>query len=140
MGCMQTTNGTTQEVTPTATTPTEATLDRYLAMWNEPDAAKRAEQVYAVVTDDARLVDPLLDATGPDAIAVAIGELRNQMPGHSLTRTTAVDAHHDQARFGWTVNAPDGSVAVAGIDVVTLATDGRIQSAIGFFGELTPIT
>jgi hypothetical protein len=136
---MQTTNSTTQEVTPTEATPTEATLDRYLAMWNEPDAAARAEQVYAIVTHDARLVDPLLDATGPDRIAVAISELRDQMPGHSLTRTTAVDAHHDQARFGWTVNAPDGSVAVAGIDVVTFAPDGRIQSAVGFFGELTPV-
>jgi len=61
----------------------------------------------------ARLVDPLLDAKGPDGIAVAISELRNQMPGHSLTRTTTVDVHHDQARFAWTVNAPDGSVAVA---------------------------
>ena len=108
MGCMQTTNSITQEVT-----TIEAMLDRYLAMWNEPDAAARAEQVYAIVTDDARLVDPLLDAKGPDEIAVAIGELRNQMPGHSLTRTTTVDVHHDQARFGWTVNAPDGSVAVA---------------------------
>jgi len=146
---MQTTNGITQEVTineattteatPTEATPTEATLDQYLAMWNEPDDAARAEQVYAIVTDDARLVDPLLDATGPDGIAVAIGALRNQMPGHSLTRTTSVDAHHDQARFGWTVNAPDGSVAVAGIDVVTFAPDGRIQSAVGFFGELTPV-
>ena len=133
MSRMQTTNGTTQEVT-----STEVTIDRYLSMWNEPDAGARAEQVYAVVTDDARLVDPLIDATGPDRVAVAIGELRAQMPGHSLTRTTAVDAHHDQARFGWTVKAPDGSVAVAGIDVVTFAADGRIQSAIGFFGELTP--
>jgi len=131
---MQTTNGTTQEVT-----TTEATLDRYLAMWNEPDDAARAEQVYAIVTDDARLVDPLLDATGPDRIAAAISELRDQMPGHSLTRTTAVDAHHDQARFGWTVNAPDGSVAVAGIDVVSFAPDGRIESAVGFFGELTSV-
>ncbi|MFN8025683.1 MAG: nuclear transport factor 2 family protein [Acidimicrobiia bacterium] len=129
---MQTTNDT-QEVT------MQATLDRYLAMWNEPDAAVRAESVYAVVSDDARLVDPLVDATGPDRIAVAISELRDQMPGHSLTRTTAVDAHHDTARFGWTVNAPDGSVAVAGIDVVTFAADGRIASAVGFFGELSPV-
>jgi hypothetical protein len=58
------------------------------------------------------------------------------MPGHSLARTTVIDAHQDHARFGWTVNAADGSVAVAGIDVVSFAPDGRIRSAIGFFGDL----
>ena len=61
------------------------------------------------------------------------------MPGHSLTRTTVVDAHHDHARFGWTVNGPDGTVAVAGIDVVTFAPDGRIQTAIGFFGDVADV-
>jgi hypothetical protein len=110
-------------------------IDRYLASWNEPDDAVRREQAHAVWADDGLLVDPLVEAVGPDAIAAAIGGLRDQLPGHSLARTTSVDTHHDHARFGWTVNAPDGSVAVAGIDVVTFA-HGRIQTAIGFFGEL----
>ena len=122
----------------TTTTPAniEATIDQYLTSWNEPDDAARSAQARAVWAGDGRLVDPLVDAVGPDAIAAAIGGLREQMPGHSLTRTTGIDAHHDHARFGWTVNAPDGSVAVAGIDVVTFGPDGCIRSAIGFFGDL----
>jgi hypothetical protein len=127
MGPMQTTNDTTT---------TEATIDRYVVMFNEADDAVRAELARAVFADDGRLVDPLIDAAGPEQVAAAIGDLRNQMPGHSLARTTVVDAHHDHARFGWTVDAPDGSVAVAGIDVVTFAGDGRIQSAVGFFGDV----
>jgi hypothetical protein len=115
----------------------ETTIDHYLASWNEPDAGARTEQSRAVWADDGRLVDPLIDAVGPEAIAAAIGELQGQMPGHSLTRTTVVDAHHAHARFGWAVTGPDGTVAVAGIDVVTVAADGRIQTAIGFFGETT---
>jgi hypothetical protein len=110
-------------------------IDRYLALWNEPDAETRREQAHADWADDGLLVDPLVEAVGPDAIATAIGGLRDRMPGHALVRTTSIDVHHDHARFGWTVNAPDGSVAVAGIDVVTFA-DGRIQTAIGFFGDL----
>ena len=117
------------------TTATETTIERYLETWNEPDGEVRREQTRAIWAGDGRLADPLIDAVGPDAIAAAIGDLRAQMPGHSLTRTTAVDAHHDHARFGWTVNGPDGTVALAGIDVVTFARDGRIQSAVGFFGE-----
>lgn len=117
------------------TTDINSIIDGYLAMWNEPDGAVRSKKARDIWAADGRLVDPLIDAIGPDAIAAAIGELRDQMPGHSLTRTTAIDAHHDQARFGWTVNAPDGTIAVTGIDVVTLAADGRVQSAIGFFED-----
>ena len=117
------------------TTDIETTIEQYLATWNEADDATRSEQASALWTADGRLVDPLVDAVGPDAISAAIGGLRDQMPGHSLTRTTVVDTHHGHARFGWTVNAPDGTVAVAGIDVVTFAADGRIQTVIGFFGD-----
>ncbi len=60
------------------------------------------------------------------------------MPGHSLSRTTAIDAHHDHARFGWAVTGPDGTVALAGIDVVTVA-DGRLRAAIGFFGDTSAL-
>jgi hypothetical protein len=130
MRSMQTTNNS-------ETTTIEGTIDRYVVMFNEADDAIRADQAHAVWVDDGRLVDPLIEAVGPDRIAAAIGGLRDQMPGHSLTRTTVVDAHHTHARFGWTVNGPDGSVAVAGIDVVTFAPDGRIQTAIGFFGDVT---
>ncbi len=129
MSPMQTTNNTELATT-------EATIDRYVVMFNEADGDVRADLGRDVFDDDGRLVDPLIDAVGPVHIAAAIGGLRDQMPGHSLARTTAVDAHHDQARFGWTVNGPDGSVAVAGIDVVTFDADGRIRTAIGFFGDL----
>jgi hypothetical protein len=121
------------------TSQTESTITHYLEMWNEADDEVRREQARAVWAVEGRLADPLIDAVGPDAIAAAIGDLRDQMPGHSLTRTTAVDAHHDHARFGWTVNGPDGAVAIAGIDVVTFSRDGRIQSAIGFFGEMEAV-
>ena len=126
---MQTTNDTQP-------TTFDSTIDRYLVMFNEADGTTRTELAREVFADDGRLVDPLIDAAGPEQVAAAIGELRDQMPGHSLSRTTVVDAHHDHARFGWTVNGPDGTVAVAGIDVVTFAPDGRIQSAIGFFGDV----
>ena len=126
MSPMQTTENTT----------IEATIDRYVVMFNEADADTRTDLGREVFVDDGRLVDPLVDAVGPEQIAAAIGGLRDQMPGHSLTRTTVVDAHHDHARFGWTVNGPDGAVAVAGIDVVTFDSDGRIRTAVGFFGDV----
>lgn len=116
-------------------TDIETIIDQYLATWNEPDANLRSEQTRAVWADDGQLADPLIEAVGAEAISAAIGQLRDQMPGHSLTRTTLIDAHHNYCRFGWTVNGPDGAVAIAGIDIVTLTADGRLKTALGFFGD-----
>jgi hypothetical protein len=123
-------------MTTTEATATETAVAAYVDVWNETDDAARTDRARLVFTDDARLVDPLVDATGPDAIAGAIGALQAQMPGHTLSRTSALDAHHDLVRFSWTVAAPDGTVAVAGTDVLTFAADGRVRASVAFFGDL----
>ena len=84
MGGMQTTENPTI---------TESTIDRYVTMFNEPDDTTRGELAKDVFADDGRLVDPLVDATGPAHIAAAIGALQAQMPGHTLARTTVVEAY-----------------------------------------------
>jgi hypothetical protein len=127
--------GTAHDADMETLTDIETIIDQYLATWNEPDANLRTEQARAVWADGGQLVDPLIDAVGADAISAAIGQLRDQMPGHSLRRTTEIDAHHNHGRFGWTVNGPDGTVAMAGIDIVTLSGDGRLKTALGFFGD-----
>ena len=98
----------------------------------ETDATIRAELAHAVFADDGRLVDPLIEAEGPEQVAAAVGQLQDQMPGHALTRTTVADAHHTYARFGWTVNGPDGTVAVDELDFV--APSGQITVLVGTSG------
>ena len=67
MHSMQTTNDTQPTTAPTIDGATvEATIDRYLVMFNEADDAARAAQAHDVWVDDGRLVDPLIDAIGPD--------------------------------------------------------------------------
>ena len=122
--------------TNTNTTTLEATIDRYIDSWNETDAAARHAICREVWADDGRYVDPLVDATGPRAIADALGGLQAQFPGHRVERVTGIDAHHDQARFGWTISGPDGSVVFAGVDIVATKDDGRLQTIAGFLGEV----
>ena len=122
--------------TNTNTTTLEATIDRYIDSWNETDAAARHAICRGVWADDGRYVDPLVDATGPRAIADALGGLQAQFPGHRVERVTGIDAHHDQARFGWTISGPDGSVVFAGVDIVATKDDGRLQTIAGFLGEV----
>ena len=114
----------------------EATIDRYVDSWNETDADARFAICREVWADDGRYVDPLVDATGPQAIADGLGGLQAQFPGHRVERVTGIDAHHDQARFGWTISGPDGSVVFAGIDIVAVAADGRLRTIAGFLGDM----
>jgi hypothetical protein len=113
-----------------------ATVDTYLAAWTEPDADRRRAMVADVWEAGGRLVDPPLAAEGVDGISDLFAALQGQFPGHTFRRASGVDTHHDQFRFAWELVAPDGDVALAGLDVGETAPDGRIRRITGFFGDL----
>jgi hypothetical protein len=112
------------------------TIDTYLSAWSEPDEGLRAELVGRVWAEDGRLIDPPMAATGPDEITGLHAALQQQFPGHVFRRASAIDAHHDHLRFAWELVAPDGTVALRGLDVGEVAEDGRLRRITGFFGEL----
>ena len=118
------------------TTDTTEVVDAYLAMWNEDDADARAALIERAWTPEARYLDPLLEADGYDGLTAMVEGVHGHYPGHRFVRTSGVDVHHDLARFGWELVAPDGSVTVAGLDVAELADDGRLRRITGFFGPL----
>ena len=107
-------------------------VDTYIDMWNEEDADRRADLIRTAWADDARYRDPLLEADGHAGLSEMVATVHGHYPG----RTSGVDAHHDVARFGWELVAPDGAVFTGGIDVATLADDGRLRTITGFFGDL----
>jgi len=121
-------NATTSNVT--------ATVDTYIAMWNETDPTKRASLIDRAWASDGRYLDPQLDAEGSAAIADMVAAVHERFPGHRFRRVSGVDQHHDQIRFGWELFAPDGSITVGGIDIGELAADGRLRRITGFFGPL----
>jgi hypothetical protein len=61
--------------------------------------------------------------------------------GFRLTRTGEVGAHHGWAQFRWRVVDPDaavltvGGTEIAGLDVVRVADDGRLDQIIVFVGD-----
>lgn len=113
-----------------------STVDTYLAMWNETDPARRAQHIARAWTGDGRYVDPMLEAEGHAALGEMVTGVQAKFPGHRFRRVSGVDVHHDELRFGWELAGPDGAVVVAGLDVGTLAPDGRLRRITGFFGEL----
>ena len=121
-------------MTTTEITQLETTIDTYFAAWNEADRARRVELVGQSFSTDGHYVDPLSDVTGHDGIADMMEGVRAQFVGATLQRTGDIDAHHHLARFPWSATGADGAEIVAGIDVVVLGADGRIDALAGFFG------
>jgi hypothetical protein len=113
-----------------------ATINAYFAMWNEEDAAARAQHIAEAWANDGRYSDPGRDATGYAALNEMVSVARPQFPGHTIRQSSGIDAHHEHVRFAWEVVGSDGSVPVSGIDIGVLAPDGRLRQMTGFFGEM----
>lgn len=114
------------------------TIDTYLSAWSEPDSAKRGRMVEQVWAANGRLIDPPLAADGHTGINEMFGALQGQFPGHHFERTSGIDTHHEQFRFGWQLVSPNGDVVLQGVDVGEVADDGRLSRIAGFFGDLPP--
>jgi len=116
------------------------TVDAYLSAYNEPDRDRRAELIDEAWAADGRLIDPPLTGEGHDGISDMADALQQRFAGHRFRRVSDVDEHHGQLRFAWELVAPDGAVALTGLDVGELADDGRLRRITGFFGELSGAT
>ena len=107
------------------------TVERYLALWNEPDPDARARLIATTFTDDATYVDPLMAGAGAEQINAMVGGAQAQYPGHRFELAAGPDAHNDRVRFSWHLVGADGPIAL-GIDFATVADDGRLRDVTGF--------
>ncbi|MGX7823791.1 nuclear transport factor 2 family protein [Actinokineospora sp. 24-640] len=111
-------------------------VDRYLQVWNTPDADARQAIIADLWTADGVYVDPLMDVQGPEAINAGIGAALAQFAGHDITLLGEVDAHHNTARFRWQlVPVGGGESVVEGFDVVVVQ-DGRFSGVYGFIDKM----
>jgi hypothetical protein len=129
------------------TDPTEL-ADRYVALWNEPDAERRRAAVAALWTDDgAHVLQPpremraaaaapgvgltaRLEARGHAALEVRAKSAHDAFVaarGFTFRRRDDVDRLDDVIKFTWEMVSRDGEVAGAGLEVLVLALDGRIR-------------
>jgi hypothetical protein len=116
-----------------------ATVDRHLAAYGDPDVDRRRAAIALAWHPEGRLVDPPIEGTGHAGIDEVAAAVQRLYPGHTFRRSTAVDAHHEFARYGWELVAPDGTVAGHGVDVVRVTGDGRLAGVVGFLGEPGPL-
>jgi hypothetical protein len=123
-------------MTSTSPSPSPSIVaERYLATWNETDAARRGALLARHWTADAAYVDPLADVAGAAPIGEMIGGIQRRFPGFRFALKGQPDGHGSRVRFSWSLG-PDGAEApIEGSDVVTLNGD-RIAQVIGFLDKV----
>ena len=124
----------------------ERLINRYIDVWNERAADRRAAGVSEIWAADGSYVDPLVSAAGRDQIDAAIDGAQRQFPDFSFRLAGAVEAHHNLVRFSWELgpDGPGGSdslsgseeAPIAGSDVAVLDADGKLRDVHGFLDRV----
>lgn len=121
------------------TTTFDELAERYIAMWNETDPARRRRDIDDLWAPEGRYVDPLAIAEGRDAIDATVAAVQSQFPGMAFRLAGPVDGHHNQARFAWELGPEDVEALVVGFDVVTTDDNGRLTQVLGFLDRVPTV-
>ena len=85
--------------------------------------------------EDARYVDPMMQAEGLDGIATLIGGVHSQFPGYRFALTGLADGHGTSVWFSWSLRSADGQPIARGTDFAVVA-DGRLAQVTGFLDQV----
>ncbi|MEV4826281.1 nuclear transport factor 2 family protein [Micromonospora sp. NPDC049274] len=111
--------------------------ERYIAIWNETDPARRRTEIADVWAADARYVDPLSVAEGREAIDAMIAAVQDRFfPGMAFRLAGPVDGHHDQVRFTWELGPAGVEAPIVGFDVAVVDGDGRLSQVLGWLDRV----
>jgi hypothetical protein len=146
----------------TRTKAAEELADRYLALWNEPDADRRRRMIAELWTEDgSHILQPpqeireiaaspglgmaaILDARGYEEIEARVASAyEHWVAAEGLSFRGRDDAERlgDVVKFHWEAVGKDGESFGAGLNVLVLGADGRIQRQYTFVdGASAPAT
>ena len=112
--------------------PTEL-VDRYIAIWNETDGARRRALIARTWAPDANYLEPLLEGAGHEGIDAMVAAVHERYPGHRFARTSEVDVHHDRVRFEWALGPDGGPMLVQGTDFGVVTAEQLLSAVAGFY-------
>jgi hypothetical protein len=105
----------------------DAFVERYVAVWNEPDAQVRRASVEALWTPDGAMVNRLRRYAGHVAVAEGVTRSYDAFVGRGFRfEAEGWRAHHEALLFSWLMRDPQGAVDSRGTNFIQLAGDGRI--------------
>src|SRR5205807_750982 len=115
--------------------------DRYVNIWNEPDAGRRRQTVRALWQEDARHLARTIEAVGHDGIEMRVRTAYEKWvkeKGNIFRLRDGVDSHHDTIKLRWEMlpardeDTLGGEVISIGFDFLVLGGDGRIRTGYQF--------
>jgi hypothetical protein len=129
--------------------------DRYVALWNEPDADRRRRTIAELWTENGRHVlqppqeiraiaaqpgiglTAILEARGRDEIEARVASAYEHWvasEGLSFGRRDDAEQLGDVLKFHWEALDKDGELFAVGLHFLVLAADGRIERDYTFVG------
>jgi uncharacterized protein YndB with AHSA1/START domain len=109
-----------------------ATVDAWFALWSEPDAARRAEILAAVVAPGVRFRDRWSSIESAADLAPHLAAVHRFAPGSRIERTGPARHCQGVVLADWRILRGEAEAA-RGTNVFTLDADGRIADAIGIW-------
>ncbi|MFA7416706.1 MAG: nuclear transport factor 2 family protein [Rhizobium sp.] len=109
--------------------------ERYVAVWNETDAARRKALIAETFAEDSFYVDPLMQAVGRDQLAALVAGVHGQFPGFRFRLDGKADGHGQRIRFSWTLGPEGVEAPVRGTDFAEIE-DGRFVRIVGFLDKV----
>ena len=107
-------------------------VKRYVALWNEPKAARRRQTIEELWTADGANYTPSIQAVGYDAIDARVTSSyeRYIAPGtHHFRAHQPPTSHHGVVMVTWAmVTLPDEGLVSVGVEFLRLDNFGRIVS------------
>jgi hypothetical protein len=122
--------------------------EKYIALWNEPDAGQRRRMIAELWTEDGRhILQPpqeireiaaqpgigltaILEAQGYEEIEARAASAYDHWVGSeglSFRGRDDADRVGDVVKFHWEAVAKDGALFAVGLSFLLLAPDGRIE-------------
>lgn len=108
-------------------------IDAWFDAWSIGDATEREKALAAVVQPTIEYHDRFSTIAGLADLVAQVGAVQRFMPQMRLKRTGAVRHCQGTALADWTATAADGTPRGSGTNVFTFATDGRVNSVVGFW-------
>lgn len=116
--------------------PMKNLVDRYTAIWNEPNAAARCATVAALWAPEGATLHRLIEARGYKALEARVAGAYEKWvrdKGYVFRPRGNAVANHDMVRFNWEMGPPAGGEVVSvGLEYCVLEKDGRIRCAYQF--------
>ena len=111
----------------------ETTVDAWLGLWSEPDAALRSQTLTRIASPDVDFRDRFSALHGSIDVNEHIAAAQRFMPGLSLQRRGGIRHCQGVVLADWEAVASDGGSRGTGTNVFHFGKDGRIVSATGFW-------